>query len=85
MARISISFDLDQDGRYDALVRRLRQHEAFPVLPTQWMLLTPLTVDEIRGDLQSYINPSDRLLVTQVASMSSRNLIDDEGFERGAA
>jgi hypothetical protein len=54
-------------------------------MPTEWHLLTPLTVDEIMRELQVYIDPADRLLVTQVASMSSRNLINNDKLGRGAA
>jgi hypothetical protein len=83
--RFAISFELDDNGRYDSLVLRLRHLGAVPVLPTQWLLLTSLTADEIRRDLQDHLDPADRLLVTQVTSMSSRNLINDEQFGRGAA
>jgi PIN domain nuclease of toxin-antitoxin system len=54
-------------------------------MPTQWILLTTLTLDEIRRELQPHIDPSDRLLITQVASMSYRNLICGVKFGRGAA
>jgi hypothetical protein len=54
-------------------------------MPTQWILLTPLTVEEVRRELQGYIDPADRLLVTQVASMSSRNLINSDVLGKGAA
>jgi hypothetical protein len=83
--RFAISFELDDNRRYDSLVLRLRHLGAVPVLPTQWLLLTSLTADEIRRDLQDHIDTADRLLVTQVTSMSSRNLISDEQFGRGAA
>ncbi|HEY1759606.1 MAG TPA: hypothetical protein VGG72_29805 [Bryobacteraceae bacterium] len=83
--RFSIGYDLNENGRYDSLMRRLRDLGAEPSLPTQWLLLSSLTAEEIRLDLQAYIDPADRLLVTQVASMSCRNLINDERFERGAA
>lgn len=83
--RVSVSFELHDECRYDSLVRRLRHYDAVPVLPTQWIFLTSLTVDEIRRDFQAYIDPSDRLLVTHVASMSSRNLIDSDNFGRSAA
>jgi hypothetical protein len=83
--RVSISFDLDDNRRYDALALRLYHLGAVLMLPTQWFLLTSLTVDEIRRDLQAYIDPADRLLVTQFTSMSFRNLINDDKLERGAA
>ena len=83
MRRITISFELDRDHGYDALIRRLWSHGAFPVLPSQWMLQTTFTVDEIKKDLQRYIDEADRLLITHVASMSSRNLINKDQFRSG--
>lgn len=83
--RLSISFDLREDRRYDSLARRLLDLDAVQVLPSQWILLTSLAVDEIRRDLQTYIDPADRLLVTHVASMSFRNLIDSDNSGTGAA
>jgi hypothetical protein len=83
--RFAISFELDDNRRYDTLVLRLRHLGAVPVLPTQWILLTSLTIDEIKRDLQTHIDTTDRILVTQVASMSFRNLINDDKLRRGAA
>ena len=83
--RFSISFELDDSRLYDSLVLWLRQLGAVPVLPTQWIIQTSLTVDEIRRDLQNHIDDADRLLVAQVASMSFRNLINSDKFKRGAA
>ncbi len=83
--RFAISFELDDDRRYDSLVLRLRHLGAVPVLPTQWLLSISLTADEIRRDLQGHLDPADRLLVTQVTSMSFRNLINNDKFGRGAA
>ena len=85
MKRVSISFDLDDNRRYDSLTQRLQHYDAIPVLPTQWIFLTSLSIDEIRRDLQAYIDPADRLLVTHVASMSFRNLINNDKITRGAA
>lgn len=83
--RFAISFELDNNRCYDSLFRRLLNLGAVPVLPTQWILLTSLVGDEIKRDLQNHIEPTDRLLVTQVASMSFRNLINSDEFERDAA
>jgi hypothetical protein len=86
--RVSINLELSGESferRYDSLDRWLRHHGAVRVMPTEWHLLTPLTVDEIMRELQVYIDPADRLLVTQVASMSSRNLINNDKLGRGAA
>jgi len=83
--RLSISFELREDRPYDSLVLRLLHLGAVPVLPTQWILLTLLTVDEIKRDLQVHIDPADRILVTQVTLMSFRNLINNDKLRKGAA
>jgi len=85
MIKISISFDLREDRSYDSFFLRLLYRGAVECLPTQWILVTSLRVDEIRRDLQDHIDSADRLLVTQVMSMSFRNLIDNDKFGRGAA
>ena len=88
MSRIAISIEsveLDGSRDYSPLVRRLSSHDAIPVGRMQWILQTSLTVEQIRHDIQNYIDPADRLLVTQVASMSSRNLINADKIGRGAA
>jgi hypothetical protein len=85
MKRISISFELREDRSYDSFFLRLLDHGAEPHTNTLWFVLTALTVEEIRRDLQAYIDPADRLIVMQVASMSARNPIDENKFGRGAA
>lgn len=84
MKRISITFELCGDRRYDAFFLRLRYYGASAKLPTQWVLLTALTIHEVRRDLQAYIDPADRLLVTQVGSMSYQNPINED-FGMGGA
>jgi hypothetical protein len=76
--RFSISYELDDNRSYDGLVQRLRHHGAEPHTNTLWFVLTPLTAEEIRRDLQAYIDPADRLIVMQVA-------INNDCFGRGAA
>jgi hypothetical protein len=86
--RISIGFELSGESferRLGSLDRWLRCHHAIHVMPSEWILVTPLTVDEIRRELQAFLDPVDRLLVKQVTSMSSQNLIDNDRFGRGAA
>ena len=86
--RISISVELSGESlerRDCSLAQWFHYHEAVQVMPTQWVLLTPLAVDEIRRELQRYVDPADRLLVTEVASMSYRNLITDDKIGKGAA
>jgi hypothetical protein len=66
MRKISISFDLREDRSYDSFFLRLRYLGAEERLPTEWILITSLRVDEIVDDLQQYIDFADRLLVAQV-------------------
>jgi hypothetical protein len=86
--RISISVELNGESferRLGSVNRLLSRYSAIQVMATEWHLLTPLTVDEIRRELQAYVDPADRLLVKQVTSMSSQNLINDDKWGRGAA
>jgi hypothetical protein len=85
MRKISIGFDLCEHRSYDSFFLRLLYHGAEERLPTEWILLTSLSVGEIMSDLQKHIDPADRLLVTQVTSMSYRNLINNDSVGRGAA
>ena len=73
LKRILISFELSGDGlerRFYSLTLWLCYHDAVQV-GTQWYLITSLTADNVRGELQTLIGPSDRLSVTRV-SMSFR-------------
>jgi hypothetical protein len=83
MRRISISFELGENRRYDAFFRRLQCLGAFPVMNSQWVLLTVFTVEQIERDLRALIDSADRLLVTYVGAMSSRNLINNDRFGSG--
>ncbi len=50
---------------------------------SQWLLQTSFRVEEVEKDLRCLIDPADRLLVTYVGAMSSRNLISTERFGTG--
>ena len=50
---------------------------------SQWAIQTALTVEEVEKDLRNRIDPADRLLVTCVGAMSSRNLINKDRFGVG--
>jgi hypothetical protein len=80
MRRLLITYELGENRRYDSFFRRLQCLGALPAMQSQWMLQTPFTVDEIRNDLQRYIDPADRLSVTYAGAMSSRNLINKDRF-----
>jgi hypothetical protein len=83
MRRISIGFELDHRDRYDNFFRPLQCLGAFPVMNSQWVLQTPFTVEQVEKDLRARIDPADRLLVTHVGAMSSRNLNNQDKFGNG--
>jgi hypothetical protein len=83
MRRISISFELGDSRSYDDFFRRLACLGAVPLLKSQWVLQTHFTIEQVEKDLRARIDPADRLLVTYVGAMSSRNLINREKFGNG--
>ncbi len=85
MKRILICFELLGERYYNGFFRRLHALGEVAEMNSQWILLTPFTVDQIEEDLRDYLDPADRLLVTYVEARSSRNLINGDRFETGAA
>lgn len=87
MKRVLVSFELTGDGperNEQTLALWLRRHLAMQIMPAQWHLLTSMTVEEIKKELQDLLDPADRLLITQVhGRMSYRNLFG--GGQLGAA
>jgi hypothetical protein len=83
--QISISFELCENRSYDSFFLQLCYWGAGERLPGLGIVRSSLTVDEIKRDLEVHIDTADRLIVAQVTSMSCRNLINDDKFERGAA
>jgi len=81
--RISISYELGEDRRYDDFFRRLDCLGAVPVMKSQWVLQTPFTIEQLEKDLRARIDPADRLLITDVGAMSSRNLINKDKIGSG--
>jgi hypothetical protein len=76
MARYTINFDLDHREGYDKFFRRLHDLHAEPLLSGQWCIQTAVSADELRKDLQAYIDPADRIVIAQVGLMSTRNPIE---------
>ncbi len=76
MKRISVRFELGEQGEYDAFFRRLHCMGAFPVMNSEWWLQTAFLLEEVEKDLRGRIDPADRLLITYVGAMSFRNLIN---------
>lgn len=75
MKRISVRFELNGDGtesRHYSLGLWLAYRDAVPVRETEWVLITPLTAEEVRCQLQTLIGPGDLLEVTHAGAMSVR-------------
>jgi hypothetical protein len=87
MRLISISFTpASDDSNPTALFKRLLQLGAVEVQPShQWLLHTRRTAPEVRDDLRTHIDPSDHLLVIQVAEMAFQQLINQDRFRSGVA
>jgi len=87
MRRILVSIELDGDSplrRERSVALWLERHVGVQVMAAQWYVLTSLSVEEIRQEIQTLLDPADRLLVTQVhGKMSYCNAIENERF--GAA
>ena len=85
MRRLSITFELGRNRRYDSFFRRLACLGASPIMDSQWVLVTRFAVEEIEKDLRRHIDAADRLCVSHVGAMSARNLISDDRFGNGVA
>jgi hypothetical protein len=67
MALYWIGYDLDKPGQdYTDLIRRLKQLGASRILKSDWLLRSnTLSAEQIRDDLQHYIDANDRILVSE--------------------
>jgi hypothetical protein len=81
--RLSITLRLEPDGDYAALNLRLIYHGAEFVADNHFLVVSTLTPDELRRDLQQYVDPADGILVEHVALMSYRNIPSAERFGTG--
>ena len=81
-----ISYDLDKPGQnYAKLSARLQQLGAFRIEMSLWAAQAAYTAVQLRDDLRGYIDANDRLLVAQVGTWASWNLMDGEKFKQIAA
>ena len=85
MRRVSVRFNLGENRRYDSFFRRLHCLGAFPVMNSEWWLPTPFSLEELEMELRALIDPADRLLVTFVGAVSSRNLINRDRVSTNSA
>lgn len=82
-----ISYDLDKPGQnYEQLIIRLKAHGAVRVLFSQWVLSTTWTAEQLRNDLQSYLDSNDRLLVVEISGQwAYANIMAADSFKKIAA
>lgn len=86
--RFSITINLNGDSperECAAVAGWLRRHRAEAVTDGQWFILTTLTAEEVRKQLDGFLDPSDRIVVIQIGAVSARNLIGIESSEAGVA
>lgn len=73
-----ISYDLTRrDQEYDELWEALELLGAHRVLRSQWLLSWPGSATGLHAQLQSLINPNDRLLVNALGEHAWTNLLVD--------
>lgn len=77
MALYWISYDLDKPGQdYSDLINRLRQHKAYEVTRSDWLLPSDWTPAQIRDDLLVYLDKNDRIIVAELKYNAAwRNLL----------
>ena len=81
-----IGFDSSSSGdNCQALLIRLDQLGAFPVLPSLWILQSRSSAIGLRNELRVYIDANDRLLITEIGSWAYSHLINGDKFLKIAA
>ena len=82
-----ISYDLTLPGQnYGGVIARLKQHGAFSVLRSQWALRTTWTAIQLRDDLKTVADSTDRILIVEVSGQwASYNIMDTDSFKKIAA
>ncbi|HEV8415818.1 MAG TPA: hypothetical protein VGQ49_19665 [Bryobacteraceae bacterium] len=82
-----ISYDLDKPGQnYPRLIARLQAHGAVRVLLSQWALTSTWSAEQLRNDLQAYMDTNDRILVVEISGQwAYSNIMASENFKQIAA
>jgi hypothetical protein len=67
MALYMVSYDLDKPGQdYPDLITRLETIKARRILFSQWFLISERTPEQVRDDLQRFLDSNDRILVVEL-------------------
>lgn len=62
-----IAYDLDQPGRdYKDLIARLNKLNAVRILRSDWLLENTASPEDVRNDLQRFLDNNDRIMVSEV-------------------
>jgi hypothetical protein len=77
MALYWIGYDLDKPGqKYQELIARLTALGATKILLSDWLLPNDAGPDDIRKDLERFLDINDRILVSEVRRNAAwRNLL----------
>jgi hypothetical protein len=70
-----VTYDLMKRTDYHTLWKVLEQYKAERVLLSTWALQGDYTALELRNSLSKFIDPGDRLLVSESAASASKNLL----------
>ena len=69
-----ISYDLPEDGNYDALIERIKKYKTWAhITQSTWAIVTESTSVEIRDELIKIIGKDARLIVVQSAHVAAWN------------
>ena len=67
-----IAYDLDKPGQdYTDLIARLKELKAVRILKSDWLLEHSASPEEIRKDLQRFLDANDRIMVSEVYNNAS--------------
>jgi len=63
MALFSVTYDLNKDKDYDALIGGLEKLDTVKVQLSQWFLAANNTALELRDHLAQYVDDDDKLMI----------------------
>ncbi|MBZ5706078.1 MAG: hypothetical protein LAN63_12040 [Acidobacteriia bacterium] len=77
MALYWVGYDLDKPGQqYQALINRLVELGARKILLSDWLLVNTATPEQIRNDLDRFLDKNDRIIVAELKNNAAwRNLL----------
>jgi hypothetical protein len=74
-----IAYDLDKPGQdYTDLIARLKELKAVRILKSDWLLENTASPEDVRNDLQRFMDTNDRIIVSEVYNNAAwKNLLAD--------